>query len=83
MLYNKKIIALCLARIQDEASNEYITALNQAVTPAGYSIFVYNTCSVVTADSYESSTQTAIYEYMDFDIMVLLSFTKRFYGIRQ
>ncbi|MBR6642817.1 MAG: GGDEF domain-containing protein [Lachnospiraceae bacterium] len=69
MLYNKKIIALCLARIQDEASNEYITALNQAVTPAGYSIFVYNTCSAVTADSYESSTQTAIYEYMDFDII--------------
>lgn len=69
MLYNKKIIALCLARIQDEASNEYITALNRVVTPAGYSIFVYNTCSAVTADSYESSTQTAIYEYMDFDII--------------
>ena len=69
MLYNKKIIALCMARIQDDASNEYITALNRAVTPAGYSIFVYNTCSAVSADSYEGSTQTAIYEYMDFDII--------------
>ena len=69
MLYDKKIIALCLARIQDEASNEYITALNRVITPAGYSIFVYNTCSAVTADSYESSTQTAIYEYMGFDII--------------
>lgn len=58
-----------MARIQDDASNEYITALNRAVTPAGYSIFVYNTCSTVSADSYEGSTQTAIYEYMDFDII--------------
>ena len=69
MLYNKKIIALCMARIQDDASSEYITALNRVVTPAGYSIFVYNTCSTVSIDSYEGSTQTAIYEYMDFDII--------------
>jgi len=69
MLYNRKIIALCVARIQDDASNEYITALNRAVTPAGYSIFVYNTCAAVSADTYEGSTQTAIYEYMDYDII--------------
>ena len=69
MLYNKKIIALCMARIQDDASNEYITALNRVVTPAGYSIFVYNTCSTVSVVSYEGSTQTAIYDYMDFDII--------------
>ena len=60
MLYGRKIIALCMARIQDDASNEYIT---------GYSIFVYNTCSSVSVDSYEGSTQTAIYEYMDFDVI--------------
>jgi len=69
MLYNRKIIALCVARIQDDASNEYITALNCAVNPAGYSIFVYNTCATVSADTYEGSTQTAIYEYMDYDII--------------
>ncbi len=69
MLYNKKIIALCLARIQDDASNEFITALNRVAVPAGYSIFVYNTCSAVSVDSYEGSTQTAIYEYMDFDVI--------------
>lgn len=69
MLYNRKIIALCLARIQDDASNEFITALNQVAVPEGYSIFVYNTCSAVSVDSYEGSTQTAIYEYMDFDVI--------------
>lgn len=69
MLYGRKIIALCMARIQDDASNEYITALNRVVSPAGYSIFVYNTCSAVSVDSYEGSTQTAIYEYMDFNVI--------------
>ena len=69
MLYGRKIIALCMARIQDDAINEYITALNRVVSPAGYSIFVYNTCSSVSVDSYEGSTQTAIYEYMDFDVI--------------
>ncbi len=69
MLYGRKIIALCMARIQDDASNEYITALNRVVSPAGYSIFVYNTCSSVSVDSYEGSIQTAIYEYMDFDVI--------------
>ena len=69
MLYNKKIIALCVARIQDDESNEYITALNRVVSPAGYSIFVYNTNSVISDQTYEGSAQTAIYEYMDFDVI--------------
>ena len=69
MFHNRKIIALCLARIQDDESNGYITALNKVVFPAGYSVFVYNTCAPVSAPSYEGSTQTAIYEYMDFDII--------------
>lgn len=72
MIRNKKVIGLCVARIQDEATNSYITELNQSVSKEGYAIFVYNTCSAVSADSYEGSTQTAIYEYMDFDIIDIL-----------
>ena len=71
MLLDRKIIGLCVTRIQDEATHGYITELNRIVSKAGYSIFVYNTCSAVSADSYEGSTQTAIYEYMDFDILDL------------
>ncbi len=72
MLRNKKVIGLCVARIQDAATHEYITELNRIVSKEGYSVFVYNTCSAVSADSYEGSTQTAIYEYMDFDIIDLV-----------
>ena len=72
MIRNKKVIGLCVARIQDEATHSYITELNNIVSKRGYTIFVYNTCSAVSVDSYEGSTQTAIYEYMDFDIIDIL-----------
>ena len=35
MIGNKKIIAVCAARIQDDATNNYITALNDVVSRAG------------------------------------------------
>ena len=42
MVGNKKIIAVCVARIQDDASNEYVAALNDIAAPAGYGVLVYN-----------------------------------------
>lgn len=72
MLRNKKIIGLCTARIQDVDTHSYITELNHVAAEEGYSILVYNTCSAVTADSYEGTTETAIYDYMDFDIIDVL-----------
>ena len=53
MIENKKIAAVCIARIQDDASNEYITALNKLVSREGYGIFVYNPIF----DSYNNKKQ--------------------------
>ncbi len=69
MIGNKKIIGLCITRIQDEASNDYVTALHQAVTPMGYGLFVYNTCSVVDAENYEEDAQSSIFDFMHFDVL--------------
>lgn len=68
MIGNKKIIALCISRIQDEECHAYITALNEAVTPHGYNIFVYNTCSVIEESNLESNAQVAVYDYINYDI---------------
>jgi beta-glucanase (GH16 family) len=38
MIGNKKIIVLCVARIQDDATNAYITALHNAIAGNGYNI---------------------------------------------
>ncbi len=69
MIGNKKIIGLCITRIQDEASNEYVTALNQEVGPMGYSLFVYNTCSVIESENYNEDAQSSIFDFMHFDVL--------------
>lgn len=68
MIGNKKIIALCLSRIQDEECHEYVTALNEAVTPHGYNIFVYNTSSAIVEENFEENAQVSVYNYINYDI---------------
>lgn len=69
MIGNKKVIALCLARIQDDASNGYITELHKAISDKGYHIFVYNTCTAVTEEDYKDDVQASVYDLIDFDIV--------------
>lgn len=75
MIENKKIAAVCIARIQDDASNEYITALNKLVSREGYGIFVYNTCSVISTGENHEDPQTYVYDLIDYErIEVLIVF---------
>ena len=69
MIGNYKIIALCLSRIQDSATNEYVTALYEAVKNQGYRIFVYNTCTKVTEENYAENVQMAVYDLIDYDVV--------------
>lgn len=68
MIGNKKIIAVCAARIQDEATNNYITALNDVVSRAGYGVIVYNTSTVLDVNS-SADTRFYIYSLMDFSVI--------------
>ncbi len=68
MIYDKKIIALCVARIQDEADNEYVTELNKAVSTEGYSIFVYQTCSIPDEENFRDDAQMAVFDYIDYSV---------------
>ena len=67
MIGDRKIIAVCVARIQDEATHQYITALNRAVSQDGYSLLVYNTCSTVEEHAGEVAPQFYIYDCMDYE----------------
>ncbi len=69
MIGNKKILAVCVARIQDDATNDYITALNNVVSNAGYGVFVYNTSTVLSMDNYDADTRFYIYSLMDFSVI--------------
>lgn len=68
MIGNKRIIAICAAKIQDDAINDYITALNDVVSGAGYGIIVYNTSTALNMDNSEKS-RFYIYTLMDFSVI--------------
>lgn len=69
MIGNKKIIAVCVARIQDDANNDYISALNNVASTAGYNVFVYNTSAVLEEDTRCSDAQLYVYNLMDYSII--------------
>ena len=69
MIGSKKIIAVCVARIQDDATSDYITALNDVVSKGGYNVFVYNTSTVVDTDNCYADTKFYVYSLMDYSII--------------
>lgn len=80
MIGNKKIIAVCEARIQDDGTSDYITALNDVVSAVGYNVFAYNTSTVVNSENGFDNTQFYIYSLMDYsviDVVIILAETIR------
>ena len=68
MIGGRKVIAVCIARIQDEATNGYITALHKALPPEKYTVFVYNTCAAISMEHYFEEPEAAVYELIDYEI---------------
>lgn len=69
MIGSRKIIALCISRIQDSATNDYVTALYNAISDKEYRIFVYNTCTKVTEEDYKENVQTAVFDLIDYEVI--------------
>ena len=68
MIGDKKIIAVCVAKIHNNACNDFITALNEVVTPAGFHIVVYNTGGTVDTEDGED-VNFYIYDLMDYSVI--------------
>lgn len=69
MIGNKKIIAVCAAKIQDDATNNYIVALNDVVSNAGYGVIVYNMDMMSAVGINDADNRFYIYSLMDFSII--------------
>lgn len=69
MLNGKKIIALCLARIQDDVSQEFVTALSDVLKETQYSLFVYCSSSPVDEEKFREDPQMAVFDYMDYSVI--------------
>lgn len=72
MIGNRKIVSLCISRIQDASSYEYAVALNEKISPLGYSLFVYNTCCALDSNTSTLEGQASVFELIDFEITDVL-----------
>lgn len=72
MIGDRKIISLCISRIQDASSYEFAVSLNEKISPLGYTLFVYNTCCSLNSDSSTLEGQASVFELIDFNVTDVL-----------
>lgn len=68
MIKDKKIVAVCIAKIGDDGSYRYIEALQPYFLQAGYRMMVYHTCSDFYWNTPNEEGEKAIFELIDYDI---------------
>ncbi|MDE7194903.1 MAG: GGDEF domain-containing protein, partial [Oscillospiraceae bacterium] len=74
MIKGKKIIALCIPKINEDSSRKFITALNNSLPSEDCRLMVYATCSELFWNTPMESGESAIYDLLDFetaDIIVI------------
>lgn len=69
MLNGYKIIALCLARIQDMTSIDFVSQLNSRLTPLGYRILIFHAGTDSDWDNQNIDTGMYIYERIDYSMI--------------
>lgn len=68
MIDGKKIIALCISKINEDSSRKFITALNNSLVSEDCRLMVYATCSELFWNTPIESGESAIYDLLDFDV---------------
>lgn len=72
MFNGKKIIAVCIPRVFDPASFDYLQLLNQCAVNSGYALFVYQSNTdfgVYTTNSRNDVGESYIFDLIDYDII--------------
>lgn len=68
MLFGKKIIALCTARINDCFMGKFISVLNSRLHENGYALLVYAMNAELYWNEEEISTESSIYELINHEV---------------
>lgn len=68
MINGRKIIALCISRIHDDTSYEYVTALNDCLTKIGCNLFVYATSSDLFWNTPNEQGESTVFDLIDYKI---------------
>lgn len=76
MMESVKVVAVCAAKIGDRACFEAVKAINDAMTEAGYHVFVYHTSSDFYWNTPNEEGEKAVFELIDYqyiDAVVILA----------
>lgn len=69
MLNGYKVIALCIAKVNDIIHMEYVTAIRKALKTRGYRLFIYQTCSDLYWETLSEVGEVKLFELIDYDIV--------------
>jgi len=69
MIGEYKIIALCISRIQEAFSHEFIVTFGEVLKRAGYRLFVYNACSDLENDESKNIGQKFTFDLIDYSVV--------------
>ena len=72
MIGEYKIVALCMSRIQESFSHDFILEFSKVLRRAGYRLFVYNACSDLYNDESKNNGQRFTYDLIDYSVIDIL-----------
>lgn len=68
MVNGRKVIAVCVAKIGDGGSYEYVEQLHACFASKGYAMMVYNTCSDFYWDRNREQGEKQVFDLIDYEI---------------
>ncbi len=69
MIDDKKILALCIPRVNDEDCHKLITALNRHLPGDSWRLFVFSTITDLFGNNPSERGETAIFDLINFDVV--------------
>ena len=69
MIGRYKIIALCISRIQEAFSHEFVITFGEVLKRKGYRLFVYNACSDLENDESRNVGQKFTFDLIDYSVV--------------
>ncbi|MCR5202335.1 MAG: GGDEF domain-containing protein [Lachnospiraceae bacterium] len=68
MIGNYKIIAVCISRVHDTSSYEFVTKLNEKLKGDNYRLFVYNLCNEFYWDENRRGIEASLFNLIDYSV---------------
>ena len=69
MIGEYKIVALCISRIQEAFSHDFVISFGEVLRNNGYRLFVYNACSDLENDESRNIGQKFTFDLIDYSVI--------------